>query len=148
MAIATSDQERCRTGVVLLVEDEDVVRQVTTRMLEGNGFRVIEARTGSEALDLLGTLKVQVVVSDVAMYGMSGFDLADLMAVHWADVPLLLMSGFGTPPGQYGDSFLAKPFTAEALLGAIENLVKHEPVAPGSPLTVPAATAAARPQLA
>jgi len=148
MAIATSDQERCRTGVVLLVEDEDVVRQVTTRMLEGNGFRVIEARTGSEALDLLGTLKVQVVVSDVAMYGMSGFDLADLMAVHWADVPLLLMSGFGTPPGEYGDSFLAKPFTAEALLGAIENLVKHEPVAPRSPPTGPAGTGAARPQLA
>jgi CheY-like chemotaxis protein len=148
MAFATSDREHCRTGVVLLVEDEDVVRRVTTRMLEGNGFRVIEARTGSEALDLLGTLKVQLVVSDIALYGMSGFDLADLMAAHWADVPLLLMSGHAKPLGQYGDRFLAKPFTAEALLDAVEALVKHESDAPGSPQTVSSATAAARPRRA
>ena len=109
-------------GVVLVVDDEDIVRRLTARMLEKDGFRVIEARTGSEALDLLGTLKVQLVVADIGMYGMSGFDLADLMAAHWANVPLLLMSGYGRPPGEYGARFIGKPFTADALHDMVETL--------------------------
>jgi len=144
VAIGTDGKEGRGAGVMLVVDDEDIVRRLTTRMLESDGFRVVEARSGSEALDLLGTLGVQLVVCDIEMHGMSGFDLADLMSAHWPDVPLILMSGHGRPPSEYARHFLAKPFTTDELLGAVETLVRRAAPAPESPST----TADSRPRRA
>ena len=109
--------------VILLVEDEDAVRHVVARMLVEAGFPVVEARSGDEAVAQIHLLqgKLHLVVSDLAMPGMSGSALAATIAERWPNLPVLLISGALT--GDEPARFLRKPFTPEALIEAVERLL-------------------------
>jgi CheY-like chemotaxis protein len=112
--------------VVLVVDDEDLVRHMTARTLTGGGLRVLEARDGEEAVSLLETLgsnAVGLVVSDIRMPRMDGLQLAGTVAQRWPEVPILLMSGQGGPPTGYAGPYFAKPFKPETLLAAVTALV-------------------------
>jgi len=112
--------------VALAVDDEELVCHLTARILSDAGFRVIEAHSGDEAIALLGTLApdgIDLVVSDIAMPGMTGVQLAAKIATQWPAVPVLLVSGHGGPDSGYQGSFLPKPFTPEALLSAVSALL-------------------------
>jgi DNA-binding NtrC family response regulator len=111
--------------VALVVEDEEAVRHLTARILEGAGFTTLQAGSAEEALALLSTLvdAVGLVVSDVTMPGIGGVRLADVMAERWPSTPILLISGRGGAGPAYRGPFLAKPFTVEALLDAVSELV-------------------------
>jgi CheY-like chemotaxis protein len=111
--------------VVLVVDDEEVACRITARVLADAGFRVVEAHSAAEVLALLPTLDgtVQLVVSDIMMPGMTGIELARLMAEQWPEVPVLLISGYGGPPSPYTGAFVAKPFTWDVLLDAVGGLV-------------------------
>jgi DNA-binding NtrC family response regulator len=121
MASVARPQER----VVLVVDDEPVVCHLTARILTDAGFRVVEAHSGSEAVALLSTLDgtVRLVVSDIAMPGMTGVQLAAVMADRWPATPVLLISGQGGPATGYTGRFLSKPFSADALLDTVGELV-------------------------
>ena len=111
---------------VLVVEDDPTVRRVIAKTLEDAGLSVVEASSGSEAVPLLeagGSNLIGLVVSDIVMPGFPGDKLAAKVAEQWPEVPVLLISGFGIKAGCTGP-FLAKPFTPEALLLAIEELLK------------------------
>ena len=113
-------------GVVLVVEDQEPVRQVTVRLLRTAGFRVLEARDGAEALDLLagiGPSVVWLVVSDVVMPRMTGGDLAEVITRTWPTVRILLLSAKPAPPPGFNGSFLQKPFTPETLVAAARALL-------------------------
>lgn len=112
------------TRAVLVVDDEELICRLTARILEDAGFRVLEAHSGEEAIAVLASVpgEVQLVVSDIAMPGMSGQALAEAVAIRWPAVPVLLMSGQGGPKSGYRGAFLPKPFTADALLAAAANL--------------------------
>jgi CheY-like chemotaxis protein len=116
---------RPHEGVVLVVDDEPVVCHLTARILTDAGFHVLEAHSGSEAVALLSTLdgSVQLVVSDIAMPGMTGVQLAAAMADRWPATPVLLISGLGGPATGYTGRFLAKPLAPEALLDTVGELV-------------------------
>jgi DNA-binding NtrC family response regulator len=117
---------RRRTELVLLVvDDEDLARHLTTCILADAGFRVLQARNGEEALALLSTLDgtAHLVVSDIQMPGMDGETLAGAVAERWPHTSVLLMSGRGGPTQNYPGPFLPKPFTADALLDAVGALV-------------------------
>ena len=109
---------------ILLVEDEDAVRRVVARMLTEAGFPVVEARSGDEAVAKISLLRGQVrlVVSDVAMPGMSGHALAAMVIERWPTLPVLLISG-APPSGDEPPTFLRKPFTPEALVAAVQRLL-------------------------
>jgi CheY-like chemotaxis protein len=111
--------------VVLVVDDEDVERHLTARILANAGFLVLEARSGAEAVTLLSTLNgsLQLVVSDIAMPELTGVDLAELMAAQCPAVPVLLISGQGGPPADYAGPFLPKPCMPEALVEAVTGLL-------------------------
>lgn len=116
--------------VVLVVDDEEPVRRLTARILTEAGFHVLQAQSGDEAVLMLGMLgpnAIDVVVSDIAMPGMTGVKLAATMAHQWPDIPVLLISGHRAPPPGYPGPFLPKPFTPEALLDAVTGLppVQH-----------------------
>jgi CheY-like chemotaxis protein len=113
-------------GVVLVVDDQDPVRQVTVRILRTAGFRVLEARDGAEALDLLaglGPKVVWLVVSDVVMPRLSGRDLAAVITRRWPTIRILLLSAIPGPPTGFNGSFLQKPFTPETLVAAARALL-------------------------
>jgi CheY-like chemotaxis protein len=125
--MGTSTQ-RFTERVVLVVDDEDVVRRLTTRVLTDAGFRVLEAQDGEEAatlLETLGTNGVGLVVSDIRMPRMDGLQLAALVSQRWPTMPLLLVSGQGGAPEGYAGPYFAKPFRPETLLAAVTALVAY-----------------------
>jgi CheY-like chemotaxis protein len=108
---------------VLLVEDDDAVRRVTARMLEGLGFRVIAAAGPRQALDLardhIGT--IDVLVSDVIMPGINGRELAEAVQKLRPGMKVVFVSGYTDDVALLQQLraktlfFLQKPFSAPAL---------------------------------
>jgi two-component system, cell cycle sensor histidine kinase and response regulator CckA len=138
-AVRTANRRRRNT--VLLVEDDEGVRQLTRRILEQYGFGALEARNGAEALELLdaGSPRIDAVVSDVVMPGMSGRELVGRLRLRRPDLPVLFLSGYTGDEvsdevrGQPHQAFLQKPFSPDALAAALEELLAEgEPVAPSS----------------
>src|SRR5919205_2586214 len=84
---------------ILLVDDEETVRSFTARVLREAGYQVMELPSAESALALLtGTdLECGLVVSDVRMDGLSGTELAALLATSRPSLPILLVSGFPAP---------------------------------------------------
>ena len=116
--------ERPGDRVVVVVEDEATVRQYMARVLADAGFRVLVTHDGEEAialLTLLGPSVVWLVVSDIAMPRRSGLELATAVAKRWPSLPVLLVSG--QPPEVWNGPFLAKPFTPDALVAAVQDLL-------------------------
>jgi two-component system, cell cycle sensor histidine kinase and response regulator CckA len=114
---------------ILVVDDVDAVRQLARRVLEGAGHRVYEAANGLEALDCLereGT--VDLVVTDLRMPNMDGWELASRLAGRSPRVPVLFMSGYhehvGTP--SLLGAVLPKPFTSEQLCERIRQLLGQD----------------------
>ncbi len=108
---------------VLVVEDDDAVRQLAMRALERAGYRAVGATHGREALELVagGLVKPAVVVTDVVMPELGGRELAERLASVAPTVPVLFVSGYAPQGGQplATEGFLAKPYTAESLVAAV-----------------------------
>ena len=81
---------------VLVVDDEEMVRRLAVRILVTQGYRVIEAQDGEQALRLLqeGSSRINGVLTDVAMPGLGGRQLGETIARCWPQVKVLYMSGF------------------------------------------------------
>ncbi|MGH7498752.1 MAG: MASE1 domain-containing protein [Gemmatimonadales bacterium] len=121
--------ERASGEVILVVEDEEMVRQVAGRALADAGYTVREARSGKEALELLarGDGRIDLVLTDVVMPGMSGKDLAASLATLVPGVPVLFTSGY--TDGEIvrrgllapDAAFVQKPFTPDRLVRAVRE---------------------------
>jgi PAS domain S-box-containing protein len=128
---------------VLVVEDDDGVRQLTRRVLGLYGYAVLEARSGAEALELLGgsEQRVAAVVSDMMMPGMSGAELAAEVRRRWPGLPVLFLSGYtGADLGEAGvhgplQRFLQKPYSPDALAVALQELLTAAAAPPTGPAT-------------
>jgi len=117
---------RCSAGweTVLLVEDDPTVRGATRRFLQGAGYRVLEAASGREALDVVERYSgdVHLVITDVVMPGMSAGELVERLTRLHPKLGTLYMSGYadsqrvGRQLAGRDVEALQKPFTAETLL--------------------------------
>jgi PAS domain S-box-containing protein len=116
---------------VLLVEDQDQVRELTKRLLEVRGYRVLVAASGPEALQLAEghTGQIQLLVTDVVMPGMSGREVGLLLAPTHRDMRVLYLSGYPDPSVvdqgvlAPGTPFLQKPFTSEGLARKVREVL-------------------------
>ncbi len=116
---------------VLLVEDEDAVRQVVLRQLDSSGYRVRAAASPHEALRLFTAApeSFDVLLTDVVMPGMSGTQLASRLQEARPGLPVLFMSGYtaGPAPGGHAlprdGSLLHKPFRRTELLTALRRVL-------------------------
>jgi PAS domain S-box-containing protein len=133
---APAGARRQHRGRVLVVEDDDRVRQLTRRVLEQSGFTALEARDGAEALALMERegATVDAVVSDVVMPGMGGRDLASRLRATRPALPVLFLSGYAGDEvddplrEQPHQAYLQKPFSPDALTTALGTLL-GEPAA-------------------
>jgi CheY-like chemotaxis protein len=118
--------------IVLVVEDEALIRMLAHETLSEVGMHVLEAAHGGEALDLLQARPdVSVIFSDVNMPVLDGFSLARLVAIRWPHIPVLITSGKVTPElgdMPVGPRFLPKPYRPTALVTAIRNLLANAEV--------------------
>ncbi len=116
---------------VLVVEDEEGVRALMQKILRRQGYTVIEAANGAEALDLVKTYEktIHVLVTDVVMPQMGGRALAEQLKGVRPNIKVLYVSGFTDdaviqsgllPPGT---AFLQKPFTLSSLLGKVRDVL-------------------------
>ncbi|MGE3108997.1 MAG: ATP-binding protein [Phycisphaerales bacterium] len=112
---------------VLVVEDSELVRRILTEVLGEAGYRVLEAESGEQAVALAerGSGRIDLLISDVVMPGMSGPELAAWFESHRPGVPVILMSGHAEDALSRYDLtravFLAKPFRAATLLHAVRD---------------------------
>jgi CheY-like chemotaxis protein len=115
-----------RTGtLVLLVEDDEAVRRVAAASLARLGYRVIQAPDGRSALEVLesGLHAIDLVFSDVRMPGLSGADLARIVADRWPQIPVLLTSGHARS-ADFADlvcQVLPKPYSRARLASAVAD---------------------------
>jgi PAS domain S-box-containing protein len=120
---------------ILLVEDEDAVRSVAARVLLNQGYTVIQARNGEEALTLLNQLDetIDLVLTDVVMPDMGGLALAEQIRIRSPGLKLVYMSGYSETdklqPGlrNFETPFLQKPFSAENLVLKVREVLDAAP---------------------
>jgi two-component system response regulator AtoC len=116
--------------VVLVVDDDSEMRRVLRRSLESEGHSVLEADNGKEALRLLEHERVDVVLSDVRMPGLDGMALLRQVAGTAADVPVVLMTAFGSVEDAVAAmkdgaaDYVRKPFELDEVLVALKRAVR------------------------
>ena len=116
-------------ATILIIEDEDQVRDLLTMTLDGEGFRVLAARGGNEALSVCeaSLVPVDLVLTDIVMPGTSGLDLAGYLSIRYPKMRTIRMSGFteamlGESGMRREDSpFLQKPFSRAELLATVRG---------------------------
>lgn len=116
---------------VLVVEDEDLVRDTIACALEDAGYVVIEAATAEAGLDVLERQPVSVLFTDIRLPGtMDGWRLAEEARGQHPNLPVIYATGFSAeaPRIVRGGIFLQKPYLPSAVIAAIEKLVGTEPV--------------------
>ena len=121
--------------MVLVVDDEEMVRRLAARMLITLGYRVLEAGSGQEAVRLLrrGAHRISGVLTDVAMPGIGGRELGETIARCWPQIQVLYMTGW--PAGLLVDAgalqpdvqLIQKPFTSEQLGRKMRELLVKAP---------------------
>jgi PAS domain S-box-containing protein len=124
------------TETILLAEDEDGVRRLSRMALEMQGYRVLAAKTGAEALRTADAYAgpVHLLVTDVVMPELSGRDLADALRARRPGVKVLYMSGYTDDAVvRHGvleavDAFLQKPFTPLGLARKVRAVLDEPPL--------------------
>ena len=119
------------SDTVLLVDDHDLVRATTAEVLVDLGYRVIEARSGEDAIRLLADgLEIDLMITDLLMPGLDGTELAALARARRPGLPVLLVSGQSDPDGVPAElPCLTKPYRRTALadcLAALRPLARVE----------------------
>jgi CheY-like chemotaxis protein len=116
---------------ILVVDDEPGLRALTGDILKNNGYRVLSAENGQQALAILQTETVDILFSDIIMPEMDGYELANRVKQDFPTVKIQLTSGFNDDRYDKLDDtslharILAKPFTSHQLLQRIKELVQQ-----------------------
>lgn len=125
-------KDRKKVPTVLVIEDEDSIRKSLQRMFEGCGYRVLVVRDGVELSEVLYDVVVDLIVLDVGLPWLNGFELAQAMKEQEAlkTVPLIFISGLddidsikkGFQAGAH--DFITKPFDVEKVIKTVQTLLK------------------------
>jgi PAS domain S-box-containing protein len=119
------------TETVLLVEDEDMVRELVVEVLETEGYTVFSARRGAEALRLCAEqiMPINLLITDVVMPEMSGRELAEHLTARHPEIKVLFISGYTDDAifrhgvQESNVAFLQKPFTTSELAAKVRSVL-------------------------
>jgi len=112
---------------VLLVEDEDTVRNVVARLLMKLGYDVCSAEDAETAIAMFDDgADFDLVVTDIVMPGLSGIEMSELLKARFPTLRFLFISGYasrelGITPRVHPEPFLPKPFTMQELADEVRN---------------------------
>jgi CheY-like chemotaxis protein len=124
---ASHDEAEDSRAVVLIVEDDFLIRWPAAEYLRDSGYRVIEAGTVGEAMVVFSSgTHVDLVFSDINLAGeLTGYSFARWLGEHHPDLPVLLTSGDAkaSPRGQIGIPFVAKPYVLADIDERIKELI-------------------------
>jgi two-component system, NtrC family, response regulator HydG len=120
---------------ILVIDDDDAVRESIGRMLRGMGYVVQPARTGEEGVELARTAGFDVILSDLRMPGMSGIDVLRKLREARVDAAFIVMTGFGSIDSAVESmklgaiDFMQKPFFRDELLMRVRAAVDRRQLA-------------------
>lgn len=116
---------------VLVVDDEPAIRRLLHTSLSAEGHQVEEAADGQSALSLLGRNAIDVLVLDLGLPGMDGFEVIRRLREQGSSVPIIVLSSRADEAGKVraldmgADDFVTKPFGVDELLARIRAAVRH-----------------------
>lgn len=115
---------------ILIVEDNASIRTLVSGILTGLGYRVRSAHDGISALEEIGNGIPDIILSDLNMPGMSGFELLAMVRRRFPTIQVIAMSGSfsgdNVPPGVAADAFYAKGTDPASLLHIVEAMTHQE----------------------
>lgn len=119
-------------GTILIVDDEPMARRMMQLLLEPEGYRLLEASNGAEALRLSAEHRPDLVLLDVMMPGMSGFEVCEQLRAdpHMAEVPILLVTALEDRQSRVAgleagaDDFIRKPFDQLELRSRVQSILR------------------------
>lgn len=110
---------------ILIVDDDSATRDIERQILADNGFRVVEARDGSEALRAIDVEPPALIILDVQMPGIDGPTFARELRTRLRRVPLVILTGVPDPKREAdrcnAEAFLRKPFDADELVRIVRK---------------------------
>jgi two-component system, cell cycle sensor histidine kinase and response regulator CckA len=108
---------------ITVVDDNPAVQQFVAKVLRMQGYRVLEAGCGAEALDMAEghDKQVNLLLTDIDMPGMDGVSLSREVRERWPETKVVFMCGGATPDGVGGEPFLSKPFALRELVTLVDD---------------------------
>ena len=112
---------------ILVADDEDIARRTLVMLLEASGYAVLDARDGVEAVQKATREVPDVILMDIAMPIMDGFEAAERIRenARTANIPIIACTGVARPLNEWDNLFQAvirKPFTSEAVVSQLREL--------------------------
>lgn len=117
---------------LLIIEDDETIRSALRRLFEGEGYRVLTAADGTQLSDVLDDHPMDLIILDVGLPWINGFELAEMMKAHddLKDIPLIFVSGRtseedvkrGFAAG--ADDYIKKPFDLEKIKKTVRTLIE------------------------
>ena len=114
---------------ILCVDDEETPRTLRKLILQKQGYQVVTAASGAEALEMLDRANINLVLSDQMMPGMTGTELTKSVKIIRPTMPVILISGVNEipPDASYADRFISKVGGPELLFNTVyEVLAAYE----------------------
>ena len=132
--LTTAAQASVEKRVILLVEDEPLVRKVTCEVLQSAGYRVLKAKNSAEAIRIFlqHAEEIDLLLTDVVMPGRSGRELARELRAICPDLKTILTSGYpenslqGDGQHEAGVFYLPKPYAVHSLLAKVRQALEEE----------------------
>ncbi len=121
---------------ILVVDDEETIREGMRRILEAEGYRVRTSASGQAAAERIQEDDFDVVVTDLKMAGMDGIEVLKTIKILQPDVPVLIITGYSTVETaveamkQGAFDYIAKPFTSDLIIGKIRKAIASRVSAP------------------
>ncbi len=117
---------------IMIVDDDEDLRVILRDILCGEGYNILTASSGKEALEQIPEAKVNLVLTDLKMPGLSGQELFEKCSKHWPDLPVVILTAHGTVDealemihrGAY--DYIAKPYNTQDLLMRISRALERE----------------------
>lgn len=111
---------------VLVVEDDELIRAIFVDIIKSKGYSVLEASNGQEALKILSTRPINIIVTDMKMPVMDGMQLLRQVKKSYPDVPLIVITGFDSEYREQdamaagADAYITKPFKVEDVASSLQ----------------------------
>jgi CheY-like chemotaxis protein len=115
-------------ATVLVAEDDKLIRTIFAEIVKGEGFDVVEADDGQRAFDLVTSRKIDMIISDMKMPVMSGFDLLVAVKKTHPEIPVTVITGFNSEYREDevlaagADAYITKPFKVADVAATLRQM--------------------------
>ena len=130
-------ENRIEKQFTAVVDDNPAILQLVAKVLRIQGYQVLEAGCGAEAMDAAKRhdKPVDLLLTDIDMPGIDGVSLSRDVRERWPETKVVFMSGGATPDSVGGEPFLSKPFALRELVGLVDDRLNSSCQPPGIPAT-------------